>query len=185
MAWATRAHACLPLYAPGVQAGTHPPQAWRGPMVCTLVHTVRGRAYPRTHLAPGPAAGAPSLGVGHTRNNGPWSGTTCAAARPTAARRADSSSGAPERPSSDEPRTAPSLECEDGRVSIARDSRTPSIPWDDPGLWSPLTDAAIELAAATFRRHLATGPSEPSPRRQSRTDRASRQAEPSPAPPPR
>lgn len=38
------------------------------------------------------------------------------------------------------------------------------LPWDDPDYWAPVSDAAIDLAARTFRRHLAEEPVAPSPR---------------------
>lgn len=50
------------------------------------------------------------------------------------------------------------------------------LPWDDPAYWEPVSDAAIEVAARAFRRHLAAEQAEPSPRPRSRTDRVARPA---------
>jgi hypothetical protein len=72
-----------------------PPQAWRGPMVCTLVHTVRGRAYPCTHLAARLPAGAPSLDVDDQSRSGraPARGTRQAAPRAGSGRGRASNAG--------------------------------------------------------------------------------------------
>jgi hypothetical protein len=78
-----------------------PPQAWRGPMVCTLVHTLRRRAYPGTHLAAGPWWGAPSPDVGHERGDGLRAGGCDRAAawgRVRTVRRGRAGGGGPHRP---------------------------------------------------------------------------------------